>query len=91
VTVFLSVEVALFLVVKVFLALVVFLEETALFFAAVGDFVDVVFFIAVFAEVVFVVDFFATLTFLEVEGFLADVDLGVGLAVAARATGALRN
>ena len=31
-TVFLRVEVALFLVVKVFLALVVFLEETALFF-----------------------------------------------------------
>jgi len=81
VTVFLRVEVALFLVVKVFLALVVFLEETALFFAVVAD----------FAEVGFVVDFFATLTFLEVEGFLADVVFGVGLAVAARATGALRN
>ena len=90
-TVFLSVEVELFLVVKVFLALVVFFGEIALFFAVVSDFVDVVFFIAVFAEVVFVVDFFATLTFLEVEGFLADVVLGVGLAVAASATGALRN
>jgi len=81
VTVFLSVEAELFLVVEVFLPLVVFFGETALFFTVFADFV----------AVVFVVDFFATLTFLEVEGFLADVVLGVGLAVAARATGALRN
>ena len=80
-TVFLRVEVALFLDVKVFLALVVFFGEAALFFAVVADFVDVV----------FVDDFFATLTFLEVEAFLTEVTLGVGLAVAERAAGALRN
>ena len=84
-TAFLSVEVALFLVVKVFLALVVFFGETALFFDVVADFVNAVFF------VIGLVDFFATLTFLDAEAFLTEVTLGVGLAVAARAAGTLRN